>query len=173
MADGQYYKGLEKMLPKGFSNAVKAYRESTEGVTDKGGEVTVGAKSIGIGATVATALGVRTTEVSSRQYRQGAAIETKQFFQDKTSTLKREYIKAYDKKDGAKMQELRVKWIDLQKMRIENGLTRQPIIDLMNAPRQLAKREQNVLGGVKTSKSNRALAEQLAEETGFVEPEEE
>lgn len=173
MADGQYYKGLEKMLPKGFSNAVKAYRESTEGVTDKGGEVTVGAKSIGIGATVATALGVRTTEVSSRQYRQGAAIETKQYFQDKTATLKREYIKAYDKKDGAKMQELRVKWIDLQKLRIENGLTRQPIIDLMNAPRQLAKREQNVLGGVKTSRSNRALAEQLAEETGFVEPEEE
>jgi hypothetical protein len=161
------------MLPKGFSNAVKAYRESTEGVTDKGGEVTVGAKDIGIGATIATALGLRTTEVSNRQYRQGAAIETKQYFQDQTSTMKREYIKAYDKKDGAKMQELRVKWLDLQKSRDENGLSRQPISDLIREPMRLAKREKNVFGGVKVSKSNRAMAEQLAEETGFVEPEEE
>lgn len=173
MNDGQYYKGLEKMLPKGFSNAVKAYRESTEGVTDKGGETTVGAKNIGIGATVATALGLRTTEVSNRQYRQGAAIETKQYFQDQTSVLKREYIKAYDKKDGTKMQELRVKWLDLQKSRDENGLNRQPISDLIREPMRLAKREKNVFGGVKVSKSNRAMAEQLAEETGFVEPEEE
>jgi len=173
MNDGQYYKGLEKMMPKGFSNAIKAYRESTEGVTDKGGETTVGSKDIGIGATVATALGLRTTEVSNRQYRQGAAIETKQYFQDQTSTMKREYIKAYDKKDGAKMQELRVKWLDLQKSRDENGLTRQPLSDLIREPMRLAKREKNVLGGVKVSKSNRAMAEQLAEETGFVEPEEE
>ena len=173
MNDGQYYKGLEKMMPKGFSNAIKAYRESTEGVTDKGGEVTVGSKNIGIGATIATALGLRTTEVSNRQYRQGAAIETKQYFQDQTSTMKREYIQAYDKKDGAKMQELRVKWLDMQKSRDENGLSRQPLSDLIREPMRLAKREKNVLGGVKVSKSNRAMAAQLAEETGYVPPEEE
>jgi hypothetical protein len=173
MADGQYYKGLEKMLPKGFSNAIKAYREATEGVTDKGGEVTVGAKNIDAGATLATALGLRTTGVSNRQYRQSEAIETKQYFQNKTADLKREYIKAFDKKDGAKMQELRTKWIELQKQRDARGLNRQPIMDLMNAPRELVKREKNVIGGVKFTKASQRQAQMLAEETDFVPPEEE
>jgi hypothetical protein len=82
MADGQYMKGLEKMLPKGVSNIVKSFRESSEGVSDKGGETTVSPDKISTGETIATALGVRTTDVSNRQYRQGRAIETKEYFQN-------------------------------------------------------------------------------------------
>lgn len=166
MADGQYYKGLEKMLPKGVSNIVKAFRESSEGVSDKGGEITVAPEKISAGATLATALGVRTTDVSNRQYRQGRAIETKEYFQKQTARLKREYIAASSKKDGATLQELRKKWIKVQKQRAEAGLARQPMSDLIKAPRELAKREKNVIGGVKFTKATRGMAEQLAEETG-------
>jgi hypothetical protein len=63
------------------------------------------------------------------------------------------------------MQELRKKWTEVQGQRAEAGLARQPLSDLIKAPRELAKREKNIIGGVKFTKSTRRMAEQLAEET--------
>jgi len=171
MSQGQYMKGLEKMMPKGVANIIKSYRESTEGVTDKSGATTMSPDKIDTGASVATALGIRTTDVSDRQFRQGQAIEITKYFEEQTSTLKRNYIAAASKKDGAKMQELRQKWIKVQAQRAEAGLARQPLSQLIKAPRELAKREKNVIGGVAFTKSTRRMAQMLNDENSDNEEE--
>lgn len=163
VAGGDYYRGLEQMLPNGLNNGIKMVRFNTEGVTMRNGDVVMSPEEIGFADTVFQGLGLPTTTVTERQYRQGEVIKFDQFYKDRSAEVKKDYIKAYKANDPAALAESREEWNNLQESRVKYGYTRRPLSELMKAPREQVKRERSVVGGIETTKANKAFVSSLSE----------
>lgn len=163
-SNGDYYKALEQVMPKGFANLMKAYREGTEGITNKRGEVTTPAADIGPGRTIATALGLQTTQRTRESDALGQKIATEDMFAAQTSRLKREYIEAARAKDTASLADLRKEWLSLQAKRAQDGYSVQPLSNLMKAPGQEIKKERQTVGGLQYGTGNRRAVQALAKD---------
>jgi hypothetical protein len=161
MADGDYYKGLERVMPKGVSDALKSGRQATEGMTRRNGDVILPESEIGAIETVLTSLGVPSVQQSVTYERQNRMRDITENFQDRSKRIKNDYAKAVRQKDTAAMQEAREAWTKLQQTRQRNGLKPQPVSDLLKAPQQQAQREQRTVGGVQYRKDQRQLAEDV------------
>jgi hypothetical protein len=61
------------------------------------------------------------------------------------------------------MAEARTAWTKLQQARQRNGLTPQPMSNLLKAPQEQAQREKRTVGGVQYREGQRKLAESVAE----------
>lgn len=164
VAGGDYYRGLEQMLPNGLNNGIKMIRFNTEGITMRNGDVVMSPEEIGFVDTVFQGLGLPTTTMTERQYRQGEVIKFDQFYNERSKEVKRDYVRAYKDNDSAAMSEARDAWSNLQESRVKYGYTRKPLSDLIKAPREQAKRERSVVGGIETTKSNKAFVQSLTEE---------
>ena len=139
-------------------------RFNTEGITMRNGDVVMSPEEIGFADTVFQGLGLPTTTITERQYRQGEVIKFDQFYNERSKEVKRDYVRAYKDNDSAAMSEARDAWNNLQESRIKYGYTRKPLSDLIKAPREQAKRERSVVGGIETTKSNKAFVQSLTEE---------
>jgi len=164
VAGGDYYRGLEQMLPNGLSNGIKTVRFLNEGITQRNGDVVMGPEDIGFADAALQAVGLPTTTMTERQYRQGQTIKYDQFYNERSKELKNQYTKAVRANDTAQMADLRDQWVNLQQSRVKNGYDRKPLSDLMKAPREQMKRERGVVGGVETKKSNRGFVQSLTDE---------
>ena len=67
---GDFGKGLEKMLPRAFSNIARANRYATEGLTDRSGDTVISKDEFGVGDIVIRGIGFKTRQESeySQQY---------------------------------------------------------------------------------------------------------
>lgn len=164
VAGGDYYRGLEQMLPNGLNNGIKVLRFNTEGITMRNGDVVMSPEEIGFADSVSQLLGLPTTTMTERQYTQGQVIKFDQFYSDRAKELKRDYTRAYKDNDSAAMAESRDAWNNLQESRVKYGYTRKPLSELIKAPREQAKRERGVVGGVETTKSNKGFVRSITEE---------
>jgi hypothetical protein len=160
---GDYYKGIEQLLPTGFSNSMKGYRYATEGITSKSGDITMSADDISAVDGFMVALGMPTKTITDRQFLQNAKFTYDEFYNEKTSELKREYVRAYSDNDAEAKKDVIEAWVKLQKSRAENGYTRQPLSDLLKAPQEKRKRERNTVGGVAVNKANRGFVKKTSE----------
>jgi hypothetical protein len=160
---GDYYKGIEQLVPTGLSNAMKGYRYGTEGITSKTGDVTMSPDDISAIDSFMVALGLPTKTITDRQFLQSAKFEYDQFYNEKTSELKRKYVRAYSEGDTAARGEVMEDWRKLQESRVQNGYTKQPLSILLKAPQEKAKRERNTVGGVAVNKANRGFVRQTSE----------
>ncbi|CAB4135475.1 hypothetical protein UFOVP285_33 [uncultured Caudovirales phage] len=163
MGRGDYYKGIEQLVPTGLSNTMKGYRYGTEGITSKTGDVTMSADDISAVDGFMVALGLPTKTITDRQFLQNAKFKYDEFYNDKTSELKREYVRAYDDGDVEARRDVIEEWKKLQQSRAENGYTRQPLSTLLKAPQEKRKRERNTVGGVAVNKANRGFVRQTSE----------
>lgn len=163
-----YYRNLEKMLPKGFTNAVTAYREATEGVTNYRDDKLISKDDVSFFDTAKTLLGVQSVKTSERFRKQEAEKVLDQFFKDKTAKLKRQYIQALDNKDSARREEIKSEWRKMQDARDNAGKKRQPLSILLKAKSEQARQEEMTVGGVqyraKDERYRKALAEEEADE---------
>jgi hypothetical protein len=107
-------------------------------------------------------IGLRSSDIARFQEAQSRKFKTEEFFSGKTSSLNKRYLRAYKDRDGAEMRELREEFEELQKLRVEYGLKRQPISNLLKQPQEQAKRERNTIGGVQYTSGNREMVERLA-----------
>lgn len=164
LAGGDYYRGLEQMLPNGLSNGIKTVRFLNEGVTQRNGDVVMSPEDIGFADAALQAAGLPTTTLTERQYRQGQTIKYDQFYNERSKELKNGYARATRANDVAQMAELRDQWMNLQQSRVKNGYDRKPLSELLKAPREQMKRERAVVNGVETKKSNRGFVRSLTEE---------
>jgi hypothetical protein len=164
VAGGDYYRGLEQMLPNGLNNGIKMIRFNTEGVTMRNGDVVMSPEEIGFADTVFQGLGLPTTTITERQYRQGEVIKFDQFYKERSSEVKKDYVRAYKDNDSAGMAEAREAWGTLQESRVKYGYTRRPLSDLIKAPREQVKRERSVVGGIETTKANKEFVRQISGE---------
>jgi hypothetical protein len=159
---GDYYKGIERTMPKGVSDALKAGRQAAEGMTRRNGDVVLPAEEISAISAILTGLGVPSVKETVTYERQNRMRDVTENFQERTTRVKNDYVKAVKNNDAAAKQSAREAWTKLQKARQENGLKLQPFSDLLKAPQEQAKRERMTVGGVQYTKGTRKLAEEIA-----------
>ena len=162
MGKGEYYKGLEQMLPNGVSNVLKAGRIATEGVTMRNGDVVLKPEEISLFDAAFQAVGLPTTTLTDRQYTQKVVAEFDKYYQERASEIKGDYIKA--RRDNANTSDAMDEWSKLQEARTRNGYTRQPMSELLKAPMAATKRENRVAGGVEFNKGNRRFVESVSQQ---------
>lgn len=164
MLGGQYYKGLEQVLPNGFGGVMKGARFTTEGVTTRRGDLVMSPDELSFADGMMQALGLPTSKLSERQYLQGQLIKTDQFYNDKATEIKGSYTRAVKEGDAEAKREAQDAWKSLQVSRKENGYTVQPLSTLLKAPQEQKKRERNTVGGVAVTKSNKGFAQRTSEQ---------
>jgi hypothetical protein len=160
MANGDYYKGVEKFMPNVVANGMKGIRYIDEGVTNKRGDVLIPSSEITFVDGVMQALGLPTTTITERTRLDSELYNTKQFYTGRTSNIKHAYERAAKAGDSAAMQELRNQWNILQNSKVAHGFEREPIQNLLGAPQAQAKRERNTIAGVQFQKGNKRFLQQ-------------
>ena len=164
IASGDYYKGVERTMPKGVSDALKAGRQAAEGMTRRNGDVILPNSEISALDTVFTALGVPVVQQAVTYERQNRMRDVTKNFTERTTRIKNDYTKAVREKDTAAMAEARTEWTKLQQARQRNGLKPQPVSTLLKAPQEQREREKRTVGGVAYREGQRKLAESIVED---------
>jgi hypothetical protein len=148
---------MEQVLPKGLGDAAKAYRIATEGMTRRNGDIVLPASEVSAVEAIMQAIGIQPVQQSVIMERQQATREMDQSFQDRSTRVKADYIKAV--RAGESTTEARAAWTKLQEARVNNGYTRQPLSELLKAPQNQAKRERQTKEGVQFNKANKRFVE--------------
>jgi hypothetical protein len=164
MMKGDYYKGLEKMLPSGFSKAAQSYRLSSEGYTNSKGDLLMGPEEFTDLIVLAQSLGLRTGKVADIQKRTGQVIEFDKYYKSRTSEITQRYTKAAKEGDSPEMYRLRDEFRALQDSKRRNGIKPQPITNLTQAVKEQRKRERGTVEGVQTTKATRRFVTEGAED---------
>lgn len=166
LGNGNYYKALEKLMPRGIGAASKSLREATTGETTMRGDTLTQPIDLGAVEALWGTLGLAPIDRVNRQYARNQYYKDQKFYQDRAADIKRAYTEAYKDNDAAAMAALRLEWKGLQAARRERGLKTQPILDLIKAPREQAKREKQTVGGVPFTTGTEGRARQIAETAG-------
>lgn len=162
-AEGDYIKGLQKALPSGFANAVRAIEYSTTGYTARNGDVLLSPGELGFMAVMGQALGLPTTTITNAQSLRSTVFKADKFFSQKTTEIKGDYVEAVRSGDRDAANEALAAWVELQETRQALGYKRQPMSEILKAPHERAKRESGVIGGVPTTDANREFVRRQAE----------
>ena len=161
VAKGEYYKGLELLMPNGIGNAMKGVRYANEGVTMRNGDVVLKPEEISMVDAAFQAVGLPTTTITGRQYAQKVTAEFDQFYTAKAAEVKGAYVNASRSGDSEGMADARKEWEDLQASRRRNGYKIQPMSELFKATVAARKREAGVVEGVETNKSNKEFVKNI------------
>jgi phosphoglycolate phosphatase-like HAD superfamily hydrolase/uncharacterized membrane protein (DUF106 family) len=164
ISKGDYYKGLEQLLPTGISNAMKGYRTATDGVTRRNGDVLVSAEEVGALSGFAQALGIPLSSTTERTLLSKYKLDTEEGLRNAATRIKNDFLKARKEGDGEAMGEAREAWMQLQDKRMELGFSRQPMSGLLNASKEQSGRERNTIGGIQFDKNSRRFVENLVED---------
>lgn len=153
MREGDIYKGVEKLLPKGFENAMASFRLGNEGYTLRNGDVMVKPEDISAFALTLNAFSLPATEIKTMQWMQHNQQSIKQYYTDHSKALEHQYAKAAKEGDAEAKSEVRKDWMELQASKREmrvwfndnmKELKVQPLSTLMHYPQTVAKRERQV-----------------------------
>ena len=159
--DGQYYRGLEQLVPTGVSNAMKSYRTANEGVTRRNGDVLIAPEELADMASVWQALGLQPTQISERQFRGDIKFDTEERFKSRADRIRGQFMRARKADDTDATSQARDDWRELQDARQEAGFKRDPLSSLIRAGVSQDKRERNTLEGIQFDKKSRRFVEEL------------
>ncbi|WP_322152324.1 PLxRFG domain-containing protein [Paratractidigestivibacter sp.] len=159
---GDTYKGVETAMPTGFSNVMKAVRFSTEGISTKGGDVLVPGENFSFADIVTQAIGLPTTEISSRSLRASSMYRHQTAYQETAKRIRRDYQKAVKAGDRAGVRAALSDWARMNQERVMQGFAPNKVSNLTGAVKAQRKRERGAVGGVAADKSNRGFAANLA-----------
>lgn len=161
MRHGEYYKGLEQMVPNGVGNALKGMRFSSQGITLRNGDVVLPPDEVSFIDGVMQGVGLPTTMLQQRQLHQGVKMNFEQYYAQKSGELKADYMRAYKSNEADDMAEARDAWMTLQESRRRNGFKPEPLSQLIKSPQAQAKRERQTEGGVEYRRDNRAFVDRV------------
>lgn len=164
MMAGDWYKGIERTMPKGVSDAMAAYRIASDGMTRRNGDVILPAEDMAEVSAIVKALGLMPTKQAVVYERRDRAFKTEEHLKNRSTRIKNEYIKAVKDGDAAGRTEAMGAWRKLQETRRESGFRIQPMSDLIKAPMAQAKRERDTRNGVQFNRSSRGYAEEMTEQ---------
>ena len=114
MAEGNYYRGIESMIPKGPKSMMESWRLGTEGYTARNGNVGVTPDSFSKFQLLLNGLGIPATSIVDLKWTVSEQFQINEFFTKEQAKLKREYKKAKDKNNKNEMNELKDKFRRLQ-----------------------------------------------------------
>ena len=164
IASGDMYKGLEKLMPNGITNAMRGMRFATEGVTNRRGDVVMSGDEIGFLDGLMQAAGLPTNAITDRNFKASASYKADTFYKDRANEIKSAYAKSYRSGDADGLMQAREDWANMQAARRRLGFSAEPISTLLKAPMEQAKRERGAVGGVMTTKYNKGFIQKLDEE---------
>jgi hypothetical protein len=150
-ASGDIGKGLELVLPKGYRTASEAFRYTVgEGFSLNNGDVIATPDRFSVADFASNFLGFMPETVREIKWTQRQQYQLEKYFGEEQSRLRERYIDARANGDSAEMKRIRREWNDLQDGKDRSrqffnedrtALRRQPVSDLMRAPRRQRKRE--------------------------------
>lgn len=161
---GDYWKGSEQLLPKGFADLSKATRQATEGMSQRNGDTVMQPDEISLLATLSQAVGLPSTTLTERSFRASSKFKAEEHFKARSAQVKKEYTEAYRSGDQSALRDARKEWEHLQGVRKDYGYKPQPMSELLKAPQEKAKREKNTAGGVQFNRNNQGFVKELAAE---------
>jgi len=142
MARGDYYKGIERMMPSGLRQGMRSYRETiAEGVTTRGGDQLVSPDEFNTMQTVLQAMGFPSTELSRIRRARQDLYEFNKYFSRRTTEIRKDYVEARKNRDVAGQTKAREEWRALQDAKRRVGLKPSAISNLASAPKQQQTRE--------------------------------
>jgi hypothetical protein len=162
MLAGDWYRGLEYALPKGLGDAMKAARIADEGMTRRNGDVILPASEVSAVESIIQGIGFLPADQSVVYERRSRSYEMDNRMQDRSKSIKQDYVKAMRDRDTEAMTAARAEWAELQAARRRNGYKVQPMSELLKAPQAQAKRERDTLGGVQYNRNTEGFARQNA-----------
>ena len=166
LSDGNYYKALEKLMPRGIGAASKSLREAVAGETTMRGDVLTQPIDLNAVEALWGTLGLAPISRVNRQFARNEFYKDQKFYQDRASDIKRAYTEASKDRDTNTMTALKLEWKGLQTARRARGFKVQPVLDLVKAPREQAKREKQTVGGIPFTTGTKGRAEQIATTAG-------
>lgn len=168
ISKGDYWKGLEALMPTGVANLLKSARFADQGMTQRNGDQVLSSDDIGALDILSQAVGLPSNTLTDRQTLASGQFNADRFYKDRTAALKTAYANAMRENDIDALRDVRQDWQRTQEARKKLGYPVQPMSQLLKAPQERAKREKDVVAGVETSKKNlgftRAQAEVTSEE---------
>ena len=114
MGEGNYYRGIESMMPKGVRSAMESWRLGTEGYTSKNGDVGAPPDTIGKFQLILNSLGIPASDIVDLKWTNSEQFQITDFFETKQRRIKNAYKRAFEKNDKKKMQKLISEWLKLQ-----------------------------------------------------------
>lgn len=162
MQAGDFVRGLEGTLPKGFSSALKALREGTEGVRQQDGDMQLSPDDVNVLESVWTGLGFQTQDATRRRFEQETSFRVERGMDERVSRIKKDYTEAVRDGDRDAAAEAIADWRDLQEKRRNMGFTPMPLSTLLKSPQEQRKREATRVGTLQTQKSDRGFREKVA-----------
>jgi len=159
MRQGEYYKSVEKFMPKGPADVLKAFRIANDGYTLKNGDLMVRPDDINGMALALDALGLPSAELKRMDWLRGQQYEIGQFYQNRSKEITRDYVNAVRDGDSQGMAEAREEFMELQAGKdnlrylfndSNDLLKRQPLSTLLKAPQNRDQREKKLQRGVPT-----------------------
>lgn len=162
-SQGDWAKGAEAVAPTGIANLMKAIRFSTEGVTTKAGDVHIPGEEFTLFDGVMQAAGLPTNKTTDRNRIMGSLIRHEEWFDGQQSQLVHDYKEAWKARDSKSMMRLRREFIELNKLRREQGFKPAKMSVMTKAPIKQRKRElqgQGIGSTVGFKPSNRRFIEE-------------
>ena len=114
ITEGNYYRGIETMMPKGIKDPMEAWRFMTEGYTTNAGAVRVPPGDFKTMELVYKALGIPGKDITNMKWKASEQYQIKKFFTDKQRKMRREYSDASKVNDNKTMVKLSDLWYILQ-----------------------------------------------------------
>jgi len=151
--NGDYYKGVEKLMPKGVTSAMSAARIANEGYTLKNGDLMFKPEDTSSLALAFDALGLPSSRLKRMDWIKSQQYEIGQFFQARTREIEKDYARAVKDKDPEAMAAAREAWMNLQGGKDDlrrwfndshDALKKQPLSTLLKYPQTSQKREQKL-----------------------------
>lgn len=142
LANGNFLKAAEGLLPKWMADPLRAGRFATEGVTTKQGTVALPRDQLGFGDLFLQAIGIPALKITDSYEARAAVEEVKSTLNERVGRLKDRWVDARKDGDYAQAQEL---WDEIRDkvnpVRTKNGLKPVTLSELYQFQRQRDKTE--------------------------------
>jgi len=96
-------------------------------------------------------IGLPTNTITDRQFIQRTEAQYENFYREKTTDLKKDYVKAMKDGNSDKLEEVRSEWQSMQDSRRANGFKIQPMSELFKAPQAAQKHSVKTMQTLNTS----------------------
>tara|TARA_R110000822_G_C15176552_1_gene479874 strand:- start:93 stop:884 length:792 start_codon:yes stop_codon:yes gene_type:complete len=112
--NGNTYKGIEMLMPKGLRDPMEAVRLGTDGYTSRRGRVKAPPSDFKTIDLMWKAMGIPSREIGKLKWKSSEQYQIKKFFSDRETSLINQYEKAENKNDKKVMDRLEAEWYGVQ-----------------------------------------------------------
>ena len=112
--NGNTYRGIEMLMPKGLRDPMEAWRFHTEGYTNRKSRVKAPPTDFKTVDLLLKALGIPSREIGKLKWKSSEQYQIRKFFSDREDDLINQYEKAENKNDKKVMSRLITEWYALQ-----------------------------------------------------------